>query len=77
LPKPLKTSEVWDRLRKYDKKFELAVNRGKGSHIMISHPSVNGVRQCCPVPSHKGKDVRLGILKQIIRRFDLPKDIFD
>jgi predicted RNA binding protein YcfA (HicA-like mRNA interferase family) len=77
LPKPLKAQEVWKRLHKHDSRFDILANRGKGSHRIIEHPDIAGKRQCIPLPVHKGKDVKKGILESIIRRFNLPEDIFD
>jgi hypothetical protein len=43
---------------------------------MLYHPDVGGRSQCYPMTSHKGQDVGKGMLKAIIRRFNLPSDIF-
>ena len=43
---------------------------------MIYHPDIDGHPRSCPVTYHKGKDVGKGLLKAIIRRFNLPPDIF-
>jgi len=76
LPKPKKADEVFRILREQDAQFQIWANRGKGSHRMIYHPSIDGQPRSCPVPYHKGHDVKPGILRQIIRRFNLPSDIF-
>lgn len=73
MPKPLKPREVWGRLKAHDKRFELFTKRGKGSHVMINHPDVDGKRASAPCPNHKGKDVSIGVLKSLIRRFNLPQ----
>jgi predicted RNA binding protein YcfA (HicA-like mRNA interferase family) len=44
---------------------------------MIYHPNVNGRAQSYPMMFHKGHDIGKGMLKAIIRRFDLPNGIFD
>jgi len=77
MPKPLKTREVLDRLRNHDKRFQVFTNRGKGSHIMIAHPDIDGKSAAAPCPNHKSKDVSIGVLKSLIRRFRLPRRIFD
>jgi predicted RNA binding protein YcfA (HicA-like mRNA interferase family) len=76
LPKPKKPDDVFRILRAHDARFQFYDNRGKGSHRMIEHPDIQGQRRACPIPYHKGRDVKPGILRQIIRRFDLPHDIF-
>jgi predicted RNA binding protein YcfA (HicA-like mRNA interferase family) len=43
---------------------------------MIEHPDINGHRASMPVPYHRGRDLRQGLLKALIRRFSLPNDIF-
>jgi hypothetical protein len=43
---------------------------------MIYHPDVGGRAVSMPLTYHKGHDVQKGLLKAIIRRFDLPHDIF-
>ena len=43
---------------------------------MIFHPDVEGQRRSFPVPYHKGQDLQAGYLRAIIRRFNLPDDIF-
>ncbi len=57
--------------------FELWSKRGKGSERIIHHPDVNGRSAIYPLTFHKGQDVGKGMLKAIIRRFNLPNDIFD
>jgi len=43
---------------------------------MIFHPNINGRSESFPMTFHKGRDVRPGMLKAIIRRFNLPNQIF-
>ena len=76
MPKPQKHHDLWHALREHDPRFQKYVNRGKGSHYMLRHPSINGRAVSVPVPHHGGRDIPAGILRQIIRRFDLPRDIF-
>jgi hypothetical protein len=44
---------------------------------MIFHPDVGGHARSFPMPYHKGHDIQKGMLKAIIRRFNLPPNIFD
>jgi len=76
VPRPQKPQDVFRILKDHDKNFEFFSDRGKGSERMIYHPNVNGRSQSFPMTFHKGRDVRKGMLKAIIRRFDLPPDIF-
>jgi predicted RNA binding protein YcfA (HicA-like mRNA interferase family) len=43
---------------------------------MVEHPDINGRRTSFPVPYHKGRDLKKGLLSGLIRRFNLPRDIF-
>jgi predicted RNA binding protein YcfA (HicA-like mRNA interferase family) len=43
---------------------------------MIEHPDVGGKRAAFPLPYHKGKDIKQGLLRALIRRFNLPRDLF-
>lgn len=63
-------------LLKHDRRFVVLADRGKGSHRMIYHPDINGRAESIPLTWHKGHDVGKGLLKAIIRRFDLPKNFF-
>src|SRR5205085_1371336 len=76
VPKPQKPDDVFRILRRHDPRFEIFKNRGKGSHRLIYHPDINGRACSTPMTYHKGKDVQKGLLKAIIRRFNLPSDIF-
>ena len=77
MPKPQKAEDVFRALRDHDSRFQFLVNRGKGSHRMIYHPDIDGQKRSCPITYHKGRDIGKGLLKAIIRRFNLPDDIFD
>jgi len=60
------------RLHKVDKAFAVFVNRGKGSHRML----VLGTSHY-PFPCHDdGSEIDRRYLRDIIRRFGLPPDIF-
>jgi predicted RNA binding protein YcfA (HicA-like mRNA interferase family) len=76
VPKPQKPDDVLRILKNHDPRFVIFKHRGKGPHRMIYHPDVNGKPASTPITYHKGKDVGKGLLKAIIRRFNLPPDIF-
>ena len=64
-------------LKKYDRRFQIYKQRGKGSHRMVFHPNVEGHRRHYPLPYH-GPKTRIGpgYQKDLIRIFELPSDIF-
>jgi predicted RNA binding protein YcfA (HicA-like mRNA interferase family) len=76
VPRPKRPQDVIEILREHDARFQFFTKRGKGSERMIYHPDVKGRSQCFPLTFHKGQDVGKGMLKAIIRRFELPSDIF-
>jgi len=76
VPKPQKADEVFRILKRHDPRFQVFANRGKGSHRMIFHPDISGEKRSFPVPYHKGQDLRQGMLSALLRRFDLPRDLF-
>jgi predicted RNA binding protein YcfA (HicA-like mRNA interferase family) len=63
--------------RRHDPVFEVHEDRGKGSHQMIYHPNINGRPVSQPIICH-GRNSEIGpkILKNIIRAFQLPEDLF-
>ena len=70
-------SELRKILRKYDRRFDLDKNRGKGSHRTIRHPDINGKKESYTIPCPRGdKSViskeYLGDIKKI---FNLPDDL--
>lgn len=76
MAKPYKFRELVKALKKYDRRFEVFVNRGKGSERIIYHPDVNGRPESHPVKCHgQNTELRKGVVSSIIRRFDLPKDL--
>ena len=77
MPRPKKPQDVIRILRDHDSRFELWSKRGKGSERIIHHPNVGGRPAIYPMTFHKGQDVGKGMLKAIIRRFNLPNDLFD
>jgi len=77
VPKPQKPDEVFRILHAHDSQFGFFSNRGKGSHRMIYHPNINGQKRSFPMTYHKRSDIGKGMLRAIIRRFELPNDIFD
>ena len=65
------------RLRRIDKRYEIVIERGKGSHRMVALPVGNGEMHY-PFPCHDdGTDIKPCYLRDIIKYFGLPKDIFD
>ena len=65
-------------LRRHDPRFEVHRRRGKGSHRMIAHPDVEGRMRQYPLPYHGPKTrIAAGMLKEIVRVFELPDDVFD
>ncbi|HEY3762283.1 MAG TPA: type II toxin-antitoxin system HicA family toxin [Verrucomicrobiae bacterium] len=76
MPKPKRADDVFRILKEHDSQFQIFVNKGKGSHRMIFHPNIDGERRSFPIPYHKGKDLQKGYLRAMIRRFNLPNDIF-
>ena len=77
MPRPLKFHEVLRRLKDHDAGFQVYVNRGKGSHCMVYHPTIAGQAASVPVPRHGGRDVSPGVLRQIARAFKLPADFWN
>lgn len=73
---PKKPDEVFKLLRNHDRRFEIWFHRGKGSHRIIYHPDIDGKKVSYPIPYHRGHDMKKGYLKEIIKRFNLPVDIF-
>ncbi|MSU56764.1 MAG: type II toxin-antitoxin system HicA family toxin [Pedosphaera sp.] len=76
MPRPHKPDDVFRILREYDSRFVVLVNRGKGSHRMIFHPNIKGQKRSFPIPYHRGKEIQRGLLKALIRRFNLPNNLF-
>jgi len=77
VPKTFSFNELIKLLQKHDNRFEIYLDKGKGSHRMLFHPDINGRSESYPLKFHgKKTEVRIGHLTAIIRRFDLPKKIF-
>jgi len=76
VPKPRKPDEVFHILRAHDSQFVFYEKRGKGSHRIIFHPNIDGHKRSFAIPYHKGRDLQKGYLRALIRRFNLPDDIF-
>lgn len=73
---PCTFKKLIKKLKKYDSRFLVWENRGKGSERMISHPDINGEKQSIPVKCHgEGTELRRGVISDIIKRFDLPKGV--
>jgi len=78
LPKPKRYRTVIRALKRHDDRFEEWVNRGKGSERIIYHPDVNGRAESYPLKCHgRGTELGAGTLSALIKRFNLPKNIFD
>lgn len=78
MPNPQKVDKLLKKLLKHDPDFEVFESRGKGSERMIYHPNINGRAESYPFKYH-GKNTELGrgTISAIIRRFNLPRDIFN
>jgi hypothetical protein len=73
VPKPLRCREMLKRLHAVDKTFTVFVNRGKGSHRMLALGANH-----YPFPCHdEGSEIDRRYLRDVIRKFNLPSDIFD
>ena len=69
--------ELIKKLRKHDSRFEVYLNRGKGSERMLFHPDIGGRPESYPLKCHgEGDEVRRGHLAAIRRRFRLQPDFF-
>lgn len=78
MPSPCTFAEVVRRLLKHDRRFQVNMRRGKGSHRMLSHPDIDGEKRSFPLKFHSNStEYPAGTLAAIIRRFNLPRDIFD
>ena len=75
MPKPQKADDVFRILREHDSRFKFYINRGKGFRRMIGNIDSNGRRLAFTIPYHKHRDLQKGLLA-LIRRFNLPSDIF-
>ena len=74
---PLRYNRLRRILRKHDARFEFLKNRGKGSHLLIYHPDIGGRAVSLPIPRHRANpEVDPGYIRDIIRHFSLPEDIF-
>lgn len=78
MPGVCKYREVIRKLKRFDSRFLEYTNRGKGSERMIYHPDINGRARSIPIKCHgDNTEIRQGMLKSVIRRFELPNDFFD
>ena len=65
------------RLRSVDKRFTVIRDRGKGSHRMVALTTESGVRHY-PFPCHSdGAEIARPYLRDILKYFNLPDDLFD
>lgn len=78
MAKTIAYRELVKKLKEHDARFRELDNRGKGSHRMIFHPDINGKKASYPLPYHGSKtDLHHAYVKAIIKRFHLPKELFD
>ena len=71
-------SSIVSWLRDHDRRFEIHVRGGKGSHRMVFHPDVDGHKRHYPLPYHGAKTkIAPGMQKDLIRIFRLPPNLFD
>jgi predicted RNA binding protein YcfA (HicA-like mRNA interferase family) len=64
---PLKSREVLRKLRRLG--FVGPLPGGRHAHMV--HPETG---QMIPVPMHKGKDVSIGLIREIIRELGISRD---
>jgi hypothetical protein len=77
MPRPKKYREVIHILMAYDRRFEVWAHRGKGSERIIYHPMINGRPESFPIKCHgENTEIRSGVISSLIRRFNLPKNLF-
>jgi hypothetical protein len=77
MPRPKKYREVIRILLDHDDRFEVWEARGKGSERIIYHPMINGRPESFPIKCHgNNTEIRSGVISGLIRRFDLPRDLF-
>ncbi len=73
-----KYRDVIKILRQHDAQFQVLAKRGKGSEVILFHPDIAGRKQIFTLTHHSDNDeLGVGMLKAVIRRFNLPNDIFD
>lgn len=71
--KQYKFRELVKKLRKYDKRFVVFTEKGKGSHRMLYHPDILGRPVSFPLICHaEGDEVKVYYIVDIIRAFKLP-----
>ena len=71
MPKPLELRKVIKRLKKYD----IVYVTGKGRHPKFYDPET---KRNYPIKSHGKKTMILSYaLEDLIKKFDLPADLFD
>ena len=70
---PHKYRELIKIIRKYDSRFKVHIERGKGSHRMIYHPDILGKPVSFPIICHgEGDEINKNIVSDLIRAFALP-----
>ena len=76
MPRPLEYREVLKRPRAERKGIQVHARKGKGSHRMLVDP-VTGRHYPLPHHGNDKRRIQPGYLKDLIRLFELPSNIFD
>jgi len=77
MSKVYKYRELIKILKRYDSLFQTHIHRGKGSEQIIYHPNIKGQSRSFPIKCHgENTEIRKGVLSALIRRFELPKELF-
>ena len=76
MPKPHKYRELVRILKDFDARFQFIARRGKGSHRMVYHPSIDGRAESFPLKCHgENTELSKGVIGDLVRRFKLPSDL--
>jgi len=76
MPKVHKYHELISKLKRYDSRFIIYVEKGKGSHRMIYHPDIDGEEVSYPIKYRgPGTEYGKGTIARIVDRFKLPKGV--
>ena len=72
MPKAYTFRTLVKALKRHDRRFEININRAKGSERMIYHPDINGSPVSYPVKCHgENTSIGKGTLSAIKRRFSI------
>jgi hypothetical protein len=76
MSKPYRFKELFRKLKKHDPRFEVKVNKGKGSHRELYHPDIDGEERGWPLAFHvENPEFDRAAIAAIKRRFKLPKHL--